>query len=220
VLKAFGAASGGLTLRLTSQQIASRVGISRAAVECVLPHLVESDFLHPNNDDTYSLGLELVSLASRVAWNERLCSATRTQLLRLRGATHEAANLIVAYYDHAVFVEQVESSYARRDAGWVGRRVPLVGTAFGAAFKDRGTVYTQVDCMEMGVTAVVCGIDVSMRDVGIGGQPSDVAAHDAAIGITGPGWRIEEFGLARAKRIVEAVALELTLNLGDGHVRP
>ena len=133
VLSAFATASRGLTPR----QIASGAGMSRAAVARILPYLVESDLLHADADGTYSLGLELVSLASRVGWVDRLRIAARAHLMRLRDATQETANLIVLDGDHAIYVDQVESPYALRHSGWVGRRVPLAGTATGAAFEDR-----------------------------------------------------------------------------------
>ncbi len=84
-------------------------------------------------------------------------------------------------------------------AGWVGRRVPLAGTATGAAFADRSTSHVASDAVETGVTAITCALDL--------------VGDDAAVGITAPSWRIEEFGLPRARQIVEAVAHEIALHL-------
>ncbi len=36
-----------------------------------------------------------------------------------------------------------------------------------------------------------------------------MADQDAAVGITAPSWRIEEFGIARARQMVEAVSREI-----------
>ncbi|MEI6725058.1 MAG: helix-turn-helix domain-containing protein, partial [Actinomycetes bacterium] len=179
VLRAFASAPRSLT----SLQIASAAGMSRAAVNRILPFLVESDLLHAEADGTYTLGLELVSLASRVGWVDRLRIAARVHLVRLRDATRETANLIVLDGDHAIYVDQVESPYALRHSGWVGRRVPLAGTATGAAFDDRTTSHVATDAVETGVTAVTCALDLP--------------ANDAAVGITAPTWRVEEFGLPR-----------------------
>ena len=195
VLRAFAMASRGLTL----QQIASGAGMSRAAVQRILPYLVESDLLHADPDGTYSLGLELVSLASRVGWVDHLRVAAHGHLVRLRDATRETANLIVLDGDHAIYVDQVESQYALRHSGWVGRRVPLADTATGAAFEDRSKSYAVADAVEHGVTAVACAIDLPV--------------NDAAVSVTAPSWRIEEFGMARAQGIVEAVAREIAQRL-------
>ncbi len=195
VLRAFATRSRGLTV----QQISTGAGLSRTAVARILPDLVQSDLLHADPDGTYSLGLELVGLASRVGWVDRLRLAARAHLVRLRDATQETANLIVLDGDHAIYIDQVESPYALRHSGWVGRRVPLAGTATGAAFADRTTSHVAKDAVETGVTSIVCAIDL----------PAD----DAAVGITAPSWRIEEFGVARAQTMVEAVAREVSLRL-------
>jgi len=195
VLRAFATSSRGLTV----SQIASGAGMSRVTVTRILPHLVESDLLRAEPDGTYSLGLELVSLASRVGWVDRLRIAARPHLVRLRDATSETANLIILDGDHAIYVDQVESPYALRHSGWVGRRVPLAGTATGTAFGDRTTSHVAKDAVETGVTAIVCAIDL----------PGD----EAAVGVTAPNWRIEEFGVMRAQRMVEAVAREIAQRL-------
>ena len=195
VLRAFATVSRGLS----PQEIATRAGMSRGGVARILPYLVESDLVHADPNGTYSLGLELVSLASRVGWVDQLRITARTHLVRLRDATQETANLIVLDGDHAIYVDQVESPYALRHSGWVGRRVPLAGTATGAAFEDPGTAHALADAVETGVTAIACTIDIP--------------DYDAAVGITAPSWRIEEFGVPRAERMVEAIAREIALRL-------
>ena len=195
VLRAFASASRGLTV----QQIAAGSGMSKAAVTRILPYLLESDLLHADPDGTYTLGLELVGLASRVGWVDRLRISARAGLVRLRNATQETANLIILDGDHAIYVDQVESPYALRHSGWVGRRVPLAGTATGAAFEDRTQAHPAADAVEHGDTAIVCAIDLP--------------AYDAAVSITAPSWRIEEFGIPRAQHIVEAVAREIAQRL-------
>jgi hypothetical protein len=49
------------------------------------------------------------------------------------------------------------------------------------------------------VTSIVCAIGLS--------------DNDAAVGITAPSWRIEEFGIARAQQMVEAVSREIAQRL-------
>ena len=140
-----------------------------------------------------------MSLASRVGWVDHLRVAAHGHLVRLRDATRETANLIVLDGDHAIYVDQVESQYALRHSGWVGRRVPLADTATGAAFEDRSRSYAVADAVEHGVTAIACAIDLPV--------------NDAAVSVTAPSWRIEEFGMARAQGIVEAVAREIAQRL-------
>ena len=193
VLRAFAAVSGSLTPR----QIAAREELPKALVDRIVPLLEESDLLHAEPDGTYSLGLELVSLASRVAHVDTLRIASRAHLAQLRDATHETASLIIRDGDHGLYVDQVESRHVLRVGSWVGRRVPLEGTATGAAFADPSTSHLARDAVEPGVTSIACALDVPHQD--------------AAISILAPGWRIREFGEERARQIVEAIARKLAL---------
>ncbi len=195
VLRALASESRSLTLR----EIAAAAGLSQIIVDRIVPYLVESDLLHEAPNGTYALGLELVGLASRVGWVDRLRIACRPHLVRLRDATQETANLIVRDGDHALYIDQVESRYALRHSGWVGRRVPLQGTATGAAFADHSTSHVVANAVELGVTSITCAIGLT--------------DEEAAVGITAPSWRLEEFGIWRAQGMVEAVAREITERL-------
>jgi urocanate hydratase len=194
VLRAFASVSGGLTPR----QIAAHEELPKSVVDRVLPLLEESDFLHAESDGTYSLGLEIVSLASRVALVDTLRISSRAHLAQLRDATRETASLIIRDGDHGLYVDQVESRHVLRVGSWVGRRVPLEGTATGAAFADPTTSHLVRDAVEPGVTSIACAL-------GISGQ-------DAAISILAPSWRLREFGEGRARQIVEAIARALALS--------
>ena len=193
VLRAFATTSGSLT----PHQIATQEGLPRSVVERVLPLLEESDLLHAEPDGTYSLGLELVSLASRVAYVDALRIASREFLEQLRDATRETATLIIRDGNHGLYIDQVESRYALRISSWVGRRVSLDGTATGAAFTDPSTSHVVRDAVEVGITSIACALHVPRRD--------------AAISVLAPGWRVREFGEDRTRQIVEAIARKLAL---------
>ena len=191
VLRAFASAPGSLTPR----QIAASGELPKSVVDRVLPLLEESDLLHSEPDGTFSLGLELVSLASRVGHVDALRVVSRTHLVQLRDATRETASLIILDGDHGLYVDQVESRYVLRVGSWIGRRVPLEQTATGAAFADVTASHLVRDAVEPGVTSIACALDVPQ--------------HDAAISILAPGWRLREFGEERARQIVEAIAHKL-----------
>lgn len=193
VLRAFTSAAGGLSLR----DIAVRADLPRSLVERIVPTLEEHDLLRAETNGTYSLGLELVSLASRVAAVDYLRIIARPYLTQLRDATRETASLIVLSGDHGLYIDQIESPYVLRISGWIGRRVPLQDTATGAAFADRGAPHTVHDAVELGVTSVACALEIPDQD--------------AAISILAPTWRLTEFGLERAERVVEIVARQIAL---------
>jgi DNA-binding IclR family transcriptional regulator len=194
VLRAFASAPGALTPR----QIAIDGELPKSVVDRVLPLLEQSHLLHAEADGTYALGLELVSLASRVPHADSLRIVARAQLVQLRDATHETASLLVLDGDHGLYVDQVESRYVLRVGSWIGRRVPLENTATGAAFADRSTSHLVRDAVEPGVTSVACALDIPHQD--------------AAVSILAPSWRLREFGEERARQIVEQIARKLALD--------
>ena len=194
VLRAFALVSG----RLTPREIAAQAQIPESVVNRVLPLLKESDLVHAESDGTYSLGLEVVSLASKVTYVDTLRIASRAHLEQLRDATSETATLIIRDGDHGLYIDQVESRHVLRISSWVGRRVSLEGTATGAAFADPSTSHLVRDAVELGVTSIACALNVPQRD--------------AAVSVLAPGWRLRDFGEHRARQIVEAVASKLTLN--------
>jgi len=120
-------------------------------------------------------------------------------LVRLRDASGETANLVVLDDGHATYIDQVESRYALRHSGWVGRHIPLEGTATGMALADDTKAHTVTDSIEAGVTAIVCGVKG--------------ANSPTAVGITGPTWRITEAGIRRLSVMVEAIARETGADL-------
>jgi IclR family acetate operon transcriptional repressor len=182
--------------RLTPRDIAAASGVPRSVVDRIVPLLQESDMLHSEADGTYTLGLELVSLASRVAAVDSLRILARGPLMQLRDATQETASLIVKDGDHGLYVDQIESRYVLRISSWVGRRVPLEGTATGAAFADPSRAHLVREAVEPGVTALARALDI--------------AEPQAAISVLAPTWRLREFGEGRATEIIEAIARRIS----------
>jgi IclR family transcriptional regulator, acetate operon repressor len=195
VLRAFASTSR----RLTPRDMAAASDVPRAVVDRIVPLLQESDMLHAEPDGTYSLGLELVSLASRVATVDSLRILARGPLMQLRDATQETANLIIKDGDHGLYVDQIESRYVLRISSWVGRRVPLEGTATGAAFADPHCAHLVRDAVEPGVTALARALDIR--------EPR------AAISVLAPTWRLREFGEGRATEIIEAIARRISASV-------
>jgi IclR family transcriptional regulator, acetate operon repressor len=191
VLRAFGSTSG----RLTPRAIAMQGGVPQSVVERIVPLLEEGDLIHAGPDGTFSLGLELVSLASRIAPVDSLRMLARAPLMQLRDATQETATLIVRDGDRGLYVDQIESRNVLRISSWVGRRVPLTGTATGAAFNDPFRAHLVCDAVEQGVTSLARALDIL--------EP------EAAISILAPSWRLREFGEERAKEIVDAIARQI-----------
>jgi IclR family acetate operon transcriptional repressor len=195
VLELFGAGGGGLSV----EDIETRSGLSREMVGRILTALAGFGLVVPCSDGTYALGRRLLGLASRVGWVESLQLAARPALTRLRDESHETASLLLEDAGQALYLDQVESRFDLRCRGWVGRRVPLEGTSVGAAFADPTRSHVVADAVEMGVTAIACGVG--------GIEPA------VGVSIIGPTWRLEERGLDRVADLVQAAARELAAAL-------
>ena len=195
MLRAFESAPHGLGIR----EIAAATDLPRPVVVNITAIMTGHGLLKALPDGTYSPGLELVSLASRVSWADRLRRLVNPHLVRLRDASGETANLVVLDDDHAIYIDQVESRYSLRHSGWVGRHIPLEGTATGMALADDTKAHAVTDSIEAGVTAIVCGVKG--------------ANTPAAVGVTGPTWRMNEAGVRWLSAMVEAVARETSADL-------
>lgn len=201
VLKAFPSGAAGLSLHALAQT----THLPQKAVERIVSELEHHEFLALQPDGSYALGLELVSLSARILWLDRYRLAAHPSLVRLRDVTGETANLVVLDGDYGLYIDQVESRSALRYSGWIGRRVPIEGTATGAAFKDAFVPHVVADAVEMGVTAVASGI--------AGAHPPVV------VSILAPSVRLQSTGVDRAAHWVEAAARQIAAELGRAENR-
>jgi DNA-binding IclR family transcriptional regulator len=180
---------------LTPTQLARAADLPLPIARRALATLAERGLLHESEEGRFSLGLRLVSLASRIDWLDRLRIVARPTLTRLRDTTLETANLVVRDGDHALYVDQVPSRYALRHIGWVGQRIPLQRTATGAALADPGTAVVMTDAVEDGVTAIACALPEG--------------SEAAALSITAPTFRMSGSSVRRACEMLERAASEL-----------
>ena len=180
------------TLRLSVTELARRTGLEVSRVSQLADLLLAEGLLSADERGRLGLGLRIVGLAARAEPVEHLLRVARPYLEQLRDRTGETANLLVRDGVSALYLDQVESPRALRVSGWIGRRIPLAGSASGAALTEPG-VHVVSDAVEAGVVAVACGVP------GIG-------AIQAAISITAPMARLLGSLLARAEAEVARTA--------------
>ena len=190
------------TPRLSVAELAGRTGLDIARAGELVEFLVSERLLALDASGRVGLGLRVVGLAARVEPIEHLLRVARPYLEHLRDRTGETANLLVRDGQSALYLDQVESPRALRVSGWVGRRIPLAGSASGAAITGSG-VHVAADAVESGVVAVACGI------VGPGGMK-------AAVSVTAPALRLQGSLLTHAGSEVEAAAIDIARVLAEG----
>ena len=121
---------------LSLSAAAARTDIPASTALRHLRVLTDRGYLIKDGSGSYSVGPSFVrtALASLQSGPyARLRSAALPELERLVEATEESAYLAVRDGNTAVYIATVEGRRAIRHVGWVGRSVPVEGTAVGAA---------------------------------------------------------------------------------------
>lgn len=172
--------------------------------------LVNHGYLVRDDLAQYSAGPTFIRIALTAFQSgpyARLTAAARPGLERLVEVTEESAYLAVRDGSEAVYIATVESRRAIRHVGWVGKSVPIVGTAVGEALLSeapspgaRPVAVFKTGTIEPDVTAVVAPIHGSSGAVG-------------AFSVLGPAGRLVGERLERTAEAVVDVATATSLVL-------
>ena len=174
--------------------------------------LTDRGYLVKNASGTYSVGPAFVrtALASLQSGPyARLTAAAQPELERLVEATEESAYLAVRDGSEAVYIATVEGRRAIRHVGWVGRTVPVDGTAVGEALfatplapDVRPAPIFNTGSIEPDVTAVCAPVHGSKGPV-------------AALSVLGPADRLSGTRLKTAASAVVEAALATSMALSS-----
>ncbi|MBS1677178.1 MAG: helix-turn-helix domain-containing protein [Actinobacteria bacterium] len=186
-------------------ELARQTGLFVPSVERALEALAEEGAVDARADGTYVLGTRVPMLAMKSHLLDEIREAARPVLAALRERTGETANLLVRERRHAVYVEQ-DRRQALRRIDWVGRRIPLEGSASGKALSRREAIAVVRDAVEPGVTAVA-GCVASQ-----GGE-----APNLALSLTAPSWRLDDAAIRQVERVVADACVELGRRLYHGN---
>ena len=149
---------------------------------------------------SYRLGRRFVEVGLLALDEVVPIELTRPYLRALASGTGESANCAIQVEGAVVYVDQVPSERAIRHMSWIGRRVPLHGTAIGSALRlelnDDGFSYTR-DTVEPDVTAIAAPV--------IGG----IGVVICAISVTGPSYRISDVRIREIGALVANTASAL-----------
>ncbi|RUA23776.1 MAG: IclR family transcriptional regulator, partial [Actinobacteria bacterium] len=125
--------------------------------------LEHDGYLDRDPHGAFSVGptfLRLALTALREGPAAHLTKAAQPHLDRLAEVTGESAYLAVRERSRAVYIATAESTRAIRHVGWVGRAVPLAGTAVGTTLTGDGeaTVHRNTGAVEPDVSAAVAPV--------------------------------------------------------------
>lgn len=178
--------------------------------------LLDHGYLVKDDVGQYSVGPTFVRIALAAFQSgpyARLSAAAQPGLERLAKITEESAYLAVRDGTEAVYIANVESPRAIRHVGWVGRSVPLRGTAVGEALLSDAVivngraapVFSRTGAIESDVTAIVAPICGTLGVVG-------------AFSVLGPAERLTKDRRNLAAETVSEVATATSLALSSPEV--
>jgi urocanate hydratase len=185
-------------LSLTSA--AAGVGLTPTTARRHLLALEARGYVHRDPAGSFSVGpsvVRLAAIARRRGPYARLVEAAQPALDALATATGESAYLAVRDGDRAVYLATAESRRSIRHVGWVGRSVPLAGTAVGDVLAGACEVSRRTGTVEPDIAAVAGAVRVG----------DDVVA---AISVIGPAHRFDE----AAMETVHAALVDAVDDLG------
>ena len=164
---------------LTLADAARGTELSASTALRLLRTLESTGFVRKDEDGAYRPGLRIVQLGAQALSHESIVSLTAPALERIVDATGESAYLIVHAHhgpggDHGLYLAMREGTHSVRHASWVGRTVPLDGSA-------SGTVLTG-NTPESGYVVVDRGVEADVTAIS---APISVQSHAANGTVTG-----------------------------------
>ncbi|MWV48564.1 helix-turn-helix domain-containing protein [Rathayibacter sp. VKM Ac-2803] len=133
----------------------------------LLRTLEGSGFVRRDEDGTFRPGSRLVQLGAQALSSESLVTLARPVMEDLVEETGESVYLsIEGHRETALYISIVEGTHSVRHASWVGRAIPLDGSAAGAVLRgetpDQGFVVVQSG-IEPDVTAIAAPVHAGAR---------------------------------------------------------
>lgn len=195
---------GGGAVSLTD---ASReAGLSTSTALRLLRTMEASGFVR-KDDDGYRPGMRIVQLGALALSNESLVALASTSMKRLVAETGESAYLNVPASggpdaDHGIYIAVQEGTHSVRHTSWVGRSIPLTGTAAGQVLHGHTPAAGYV-IVSNGVEPDVTAVAAPVR---VGGQVV------AALSVVAPSYRVSDDDVHRIGTLVAAEAKTI-LNL-------
>jgi len=225
-------------------QLSAEVGLHNSTAFHLIQTLVNLDFLTQGPDNRrYRMGSRIFALAAGALNDNTLLSLATPLLERLSAETGEAAHLAVRSRHEIIVIARTAASGLLQLAGHPGATRPAHATAIGKmllaampigelervletlplprltpnTITDQATLRAELDeVRRTGLAHDNCELDADVRCVA-------VAVHDfagrcvAAMGISGPAWRLSAQLVKQKSRQLSAMAAELSALIGfDG----
>lgn len=194
--------SGGASM----SELSRGTELSTSTVSRLLGTLAQHNFVRRQSDGRYQPGDRLLQLGAMALRGDTLYERAGRHILELAEETGETANLGIGIEgDRALYLRQAPSVRVVQGASWIGRTIPVRGTAMGRAL--RGEVGTEGYAFSRGsVEPDVTAVAAPVRD-----------ASDAVVGalsVIAPSYRTDDDAVHEIGRALVAHAGALSVELG------
>lgn len=191
-------------------EAAREVDLPASTALRLLRTLEASSFLTRDDDGGYRPGSRLIQIGAQAFGKEMLVSLSHQPMEDIVETTGESVYLsIEGHAETALYIAISEGTHSIRHANWVGRTIPLKGSAAGQVLQDQvpesGYVYTQSG-VEEDVTAISAPIRAGGRVV-------------AAMSVLVPTYRIDELKGAQYGQLLLEAAGQVSHGLGENKER-
>lgn len=195
--------AGGTTLADASRA----VDLAPSTALRLLRTLESSGFVRRDDEGSYRAGSRLMQLGARALGHESLIDVCHEEMVGLEEATGESVYLSVeGHAASALYISIVEGSHSVRHSNWVGRTIPLEGSAAGLVLRGEtppeGFVVVERG-IERDVTAIASPIAAGERIV-------------AVISILVPSYRMTEKSSQQCGALLAAAARRMSAGLTNG----
>ncbi len=190
---------------LTLAEAARITGLSASTALRLMRTLEASSLVRRDERNIFRPGNRMMQLGALALSQESVVSLAQPHLAHLVEVTGESAYLsVIGHGRTALYLSIVEGTHSVRHTSWVGRTVPLRGSAVGAALESRvpkvGYVIVNQG-VEQDVTAIAAPVTSGKRTV-------------AALSIVMPFYRIPPDGADSIGSLIADEAAKLSHALG------
>lgn len=189
--------------KLTLSDAARIVDLSPSTALRLLRSLASSGFVIKDAEGEYRPGAGIIQLGALALGHESLVSLCTPSMRKLVEQTGESCYLsIPGVGNTALYIAIVEGTHSVRHASWVGRSIPLDGSAVGGALSGVA--------LEHGYSIVQSGVE---NDVTAISAPVTMGGRiAAALSIVVPSYRLDESGAHEIGRTLAASAAGILTN--------
>ena len=192
----------------TLTKLARRTELAVSTVARLLATLESLGLVRRVDKGAFAPGVRMLQLGAAARMSFDIVQLAEPFLERLNAATGENTNLAVRIdARHFTYIRQCMSRHAVRHETWVGRALPLEGSANGAVLLGKIPAEGYVamhDAIEREVSAVAAPVYGADREIA------------AALSIAAPTYRMGRREMQRYARLLRDAAARLAKELGAG----